>query len=136
MLDVSVEEGRGVAKVNYETSDLIISGLAQGLFPEFELAKEDVLDKIREFQGSVDIDFEEYPDFSEEYFLQGANESEIRAFFNEPLVRFFEKNKGYKLISRNNSLLIHKQLQLLDRAELEALLDVGEGFLRLVGQKA
>ena len=94
--DIHVEEGALMTKRNYNMSIILVTDIHKQI-PEFILEKTGALDMIKEIGGLHDIDFDQYPNFSDEYFLGGIKEDEedIRAFFNPELLRFFELNKGY-----------------------------------------
>ncbi len=74
----------------YKLSDMTHNYLvavfsATNSIPDFELRYESLPDKIKEKFGKKDIDFEEDPEFSEKYHLQGTDEAAVRDLFREDL---------------------------------------------------
>ena len=53
-----------------------------------------------------DIDFKENPEFSKFYFLKGANESEIRAYFKPEVLEFLVENPIYHIECNGEKILI------------------------------
>ena len=91
-----------------------------------ELLKVDILAKRQ---------FGEFPEFSKQYYLYGADERAIRSFFSEAIVRFFEIHEGIHVECHKHKLLIYKKRDLLDAAEIQNLEKFAEEFLLLVNQK-
>ena len=75
--------------------------------PQFSLRPENVFDKIGEFFGRQDIDFESYPEFSKVYLLQGQLEPAIRKAFNFEVLQFFSQNPGWWLEGGGEWLVIY-----------------------------
>ena len=69
--------------------------------PVFSMEKEGIFErmfeKVMAFTGYKDIDFEMYPGFSNKFLLMGTNESEIRSFFKDEMIQFFESHQNYHL---------------------------------------
>lgn len=61
--------------------------------PPFILRPENVFHKIGQSFGYKDIDFEPFPEFSKKYLLRGDDETAIRKFFNQEVIRWFEVEK-------------------------------------------
>lgn len=78
--------------------------------PKFSLKPKNIniFDKIREFFGQQDIDFETYPEFSRCYRLQGQLESAIREIFDFNVLRFFSQNHGWWLEGGGEWLVIYR----------------------------
>ena len=58
--------------------------------PNFSMRAEGFFDRIGSAMGFQDIDFDEYPKFSDMYVLKADSETAAREFFDEPIIRFFE----------------------------------------------
>ncbi|WP_438964347.1 SulP family inorganic anion transporter, partial [Winogradskyella sp.] len=99
--DVTFNEGQAFTAETFNTTLMILK--LNKKIPVFTMEKEAVLeklfDRVMAFTGYKDIDFEMYPDFSNKFLLMGNNESEIRSFFTDEIVRFFENNQIYHLES-------------------------------------
>ena len=76
--------------------------------PKFELRPEGIFDKVGDFLGFKDIDFDSHPDFSNRYFLKGENEEEVRKLFTPKVLEYFEKKQeNFVLEAFNDRLLIY-----------------------------
>jgi hypothetical protein len=106
--------------------------------PDFSMEKEGVLgkifDRIMAFTGYKDIDFEMYPDFSKKFLLMGNNESEIRSFFTEEIIRFFENQQIYHIESSGNALLIFDKIKLARTDETVAFIDYGKKLAAILNK--
>jgi hypothetical protein len=65
--------------------------------PQFVLRPEYFSDKLAEFFGFNDIDFNAYPEFSKKYFLKGKNRDEVMAFFSPEILMFFARHPGWSV---------------------------------------
>lgn len=99
-------------------------------FPEFTLEKESVIDRLMEGKGVSDIDFESHPDFSNAYLLQGSNEEEVRAFFNDNLLSYLEELEGYHVEAYAEGMIIYGQNKQLRPGEIDELMEFARGFLK------
>ena len=107
--------------------------------PVFTMEKEGVLgkifDRVMAFTGYKDIDFEMYPDFSNKFLLMGDNESEIRSFFTDDIIRFFENNHIYHLESNGEALIIFDKIKLARTDETTAFIKYGKELSTLLNTK-
>ena len=87
------------------------------------------------FTGYKDIDFEMYPDFSNKFLLMGNNESEIRSFFTDEIVRFFENNQIYHLESNGEAIIIFDKIKLARTDETIAFIDYAKELATLLDTK-
>ena len=87
------------------------------------------------FTGYKDIDFEMYPDFSNKFLLMGNNESEIRSFFTDEIIRFFEDHQVYHIESNGEALVIFDKIKLARTDETTALIDYGKELATLLDGK-
>ncbi|MBX2843251.1 MAG: SulP family inorganic anion transporter [Flammeovirgaceae bacterium] len=76
--------------------------------PRFTLEKEEMLDKVLEFAGFNDIDFDDHPEFSDKFLLKGENELGIRDFFTDEFISHLQTTPEYHLESNGESILIHR----------------------------
>jgi len=132
--DIHVEEGALMTSREYNMTILLVTDI-HTILPEFVLEKTGALDLLKELGGAKDIDFEEYPDFSNEYYLAGADEVKVRAFFSEQVIRFFERRKGFYVECKNNVLLIHREIDILPIDDIEKSIDFLNEFMELVDKK-
>jgi MFS superfamily sulfate permease-like transporter len=103
--------------------------------PTFTLNREGIFAKILHRMGYQDIDFADYPDFSQYYFLRGYNELEIRKFFSQELLEFLEANRDFNLESSDNKIMIYRDMDLMNRIEIEDCIEFAEQILRIIYQE-
>lgn len=89
----------------------VLAEIKDGTMPEFNLEPETLLTKAGEKLGASrkDIDFEEAPVFSDNYYLYGKDESAIRNFFNMNVIHSFERNKGFHVYASGKNILVFVQ---------------------------
>ena len=136
--DITFNEGKAFTAETFNTTIMILK-LNQKI-PIFSMEKEGVLgkifDKVMAFTGYKDIDFEMYPDFSNKFLLKGNNESEIRSFFKDEIIRFFENNHIYHLESNGESLIIFDKIKLARTDETIEFIKYGEELARVLNEKS
>ncbi|MEH6536831.1 MAG: SulP family inorganic anion transporter [Psychroserpens sp.] len=124
LFDIEFSEGEFIAKEVIRTSMLHINLNISA--PVFSLDRESLIDKVYALAGFSDINFEKHADFSKRFHLVGENQDNIKAFFSDDLVRFFESNPYYHLESNGSSLLIFSKQRIASTKEIKALLDFGK----------
>lgn len=129
--DLTVSKGEGRLKQNIEITRLYIPNLGMEI-PEFTLEQENYIESITGKPELVDIDFEEFPNFSYYYLLKGRDEKNVRKFFTKSIIKFFEINKGYKLESNNGGILIYKKLGFINTAEIAMMIMMVDEFIDLL----
>lgn len=77
--------------------------------PQFTTRPEGFLDRIGSAMGFQDIDFDEHPEFSHAFVLQGENESAIREFFDTRMLDLFARNKGVHVDAHGSMLTYRKK---------------------------
>lgn len=97
--------------------------------PDFILEKEDIFDMFKELTGYNDIDFNDYPTFSAHYLLKAKDEKGVRDLFDSNLIRLLENNMNYYIESKNNILLVHKGLELLDGNKYQEMLTFSDQLI-------
>ena len=124
LFDIEFSEGEFIAKEVIRASMLHIN--LNTNIPVFSLDRESLIDKVYALAGFSDINIIKHPDFSKRFHLAGENVEDIKAFFNDDLVHFFESNPYYHIESNGNSLLIFSRQRLASTKEIKALLDFGK----------
>ena len=94
-----------------------------------------IFDRVMAFTGYKDIDFEMYPNFSKKFLLMGENESEIRSFFTDEIIQFFENHQIYHLESNGESLVIFDKIKLARTDETIAFIEYGKELASLFNKK-
>ena len=135
--DVTFNEGNAFTAETFNTT-LMILNLNKKL-PTFTMEKEGMLgnifDRVMAFTGYKDIDFEMYPNFSKKFLLMGENESEIRSFFTDEIIHFFENHQIYHLESNGESLVIFDKIKLARTDETIAFIEYGKELASLFNKK-
>ncbi|MAT54980.1 MAG: hypothetical protein CMN32_10915 [Saprospirales bacterium] len=101
--------------------------------PQMLLKPENFFHKIGTWFGMQDIDFEEYPEFSDRYLLQGEDEQRIRKTIDENVSRFFLVQKKWSMESVGYFLALYKHQHLMEAHELDHFLKKGQelyGYLK------
>ncbi|MGI9533257.1 SulP family inorganic anion transporter [Lutimonas sp.] len=132
--DVTFNEGQAFTAETFNTTLMVLN--LNKKIPVFTMEKERVLEKLFDrviaFTGYKDIDFKMYPDFSNKFLLMGNNESEIRSFFTDDIIRFFENHQIYHLESNGEALIIFNKIKLARTDETIALIDYGKELATLI----
>lgn len=92
--------------------------------PPFILDKEFLYDKLFDVVDQNDIDFVDYPLFSKSFVLSApdGNEENLKAFFNEELIRFFEDHYIYHIECIGRKLVIFRNTRLASLEEIQELI--------------
>ena len=132
--DVTFSEGAAFTAETFNTTLMVLK--LNKKIPVFTMEKEGVLEKIFDrmmaFTGYKDIDFEMYPNFSEKFLIMGNKESEIRSFFTDEIIRFFENHQIYHLESNGEALVIFDKIKLARTDETVAFIDYGKELATLL----
>ena len=76
--------------------------------PKFYVRPEGILEKALQFAGSSDIDFPEFPTFSNAFYLYGDDEAAIRAVVKPEFARFFEQNSVLSAYAAGPRLIVFR----------------------------
>jgi len=75
----------------------------------FELFPENMVEKLKQFLGNEDIDFDEFPFFSNNYSLRAKNKETVILNFPRELIEFIGLQKGLSIEGRENCILIYHE---------------------------
>ncbi len=132
--DVTFSEGAAFTAEVFNATVMVLKLNKE--IPVFTMEKEGVFDKIFDrvmaFTGYRDIDFEMYSDFSNKFLIMGNNEEEIRSFFSDEIIRFFENHQIYHLESNGEAIVIFDKIKLARTDETIAFIEYGEELARLL----
>lgn len=132
--DVTFSDGAAFTAETFNTTLMVLK--LNKKIPVFTMEKVGVLEKIFDrmmaFSGYKDIDFEMYPDFSKKFLIMGNKEAEIRAFFTDEIIRFFENHQIYHLESNGEALIIFDKIKLARTDETIAFVDYGKELTMLL----
>jgi MFS superfamily sulfate permease-like transporter len=136
--DVTFNEGQAFTAETFNTTLMVLK--LNKKIPVFTMEKEGrferMFDKVMAYTGYKDIDFKMYPNFSNKFLLMGNDESEIRSFFTEEVVRFFETQQIYHLESNGEAIIIFDKVKLARTDETINLIEYGQELAGLLAGKA
>ncbi len=133
--DIRAREGSQLSLKYYNFTGLLLTDIPQKL-TAFYMEKESLIHRMLDSSGFRDINFEEHPEFSRNFFLQGTNEEEIRAFFTKELMDLFMQNPDFHVEADGDSLFIfHGEMVLLDDNEVKKLIELGEAVMQCLSVK-
>lgn len=113
--------GSGRNRTTHEKT-LIGIELREAHFPFMCLYPEGFFDKVFDGLTKYDIDFGQFPNFSQKYVLYGKNESHIRSFFNPQILSFYEQQVPFNTACGGKYLVIWGET-LLNPAQIMAQLN-------------
>lgn len=101
--------------------------------PLMSLYPEGFMDKVFDTFSKFDIDFENHPHFSQKYILYGKNVQEIRSFFTNEILHFYEQQAPFTTVCGGKYLVIYND-NLLEPHEIMARIsfisNLAEFFLK------
>ena len=134
--DITFNEGGAFTAETFNTTLMVLQ--LNKKIPIFTMEKEGVLEKIFDrvmtYTGYKDIDFEMYPDFSKKFLIMGNKESEIRSFFTDDVIRFFEDHQIYHIESNGEALFIFDKIKLARTDETISIIDYAKELASLLKQ--
>lgn len=93
-------------------------------WPTFTLQPEGMLVSLfSDLVGVQDIDFDEFPLFSQKYHLSGRYPDRIRQFFTPDLLQFFTDNTGLEVRGERNGVVLVRPGEPCEPGELEAFIE-------------
>lgn len=92
--------------------------------PRYNLKPEKIFHRIGIFFGMQDIDFEEFPTFSDQYLLQGPDEDFIRATFDKRILTFLTDNSGWHIEGNNYFLIIYKHGKIIQPKSIKSFIEM------------
>lgn len=119
--DQTYSTGSGKNRTTYRKTIIGIE-LPEAQLPIMSLYPEGFMDKVFDTLSKYDIDFENRPLFSQKYVLYGKNEAQIRSFFNDTILAFYEQQTPFTTVCGGKYLVIYEN-GLLDPHEIMARLN-------------
>lgn len=113
----------GKSSTTYYQTIFFIQSKNLGL-PEMLIYPENFFHKIGSLFGMQDIDFEEWPEFSNKFLVQG-DEWGIRRLMKEDLAKFFLVEKRWCLESLGYYLVFYQRKTLVNPESIKALFNKG-----------
>jgi len=103
--------------------------------PAFLLRPEGLSQKLAGAMGQQDIDFENQPDFSAAYVLQGDDEPRVRALFGREKLAFFAGHRGLCIEGYGRKLLYYRAKKLVSPEAIPSFIADGLAILDLLAGK-
>ena len=132
--DVTFNEGEAFSAETFNTTLMILKLNKE--IPVFTMEKEGLFeklfDRVMALTGYKDIDFKMYPDFSNKFLITGKEEAEIRLFFTDERIRFFENNQIYHIESNGDAIMVFDKIKLARTDETLSLIDYGKKLAALL----
>lgn len=132
--DVTLEEGAGQLRNEIHVT-LVQASETNFLIPDFALEPEGLWSKLFEGTAGADIDFSDFPKFSQKYYLRGLDEGSIRSFFSTSVIQFLENREEMHIESHRNRLIFYKKRDTLEPAEIQYVVKYAEDFLETLAQE-
>ena len=132
--DVTFNEGDAFSAETFNTTLMVLK--LNKPIPVFTMEKEGlfekIFDRVMALTGYKDIDFEMYPNFSKRFLITGKEETEIRSFFTDELIRFFENHQIYHIESNGEAIIIFDKIKLARTDETLALIEYTSALAKLL----
>lgn len=132
--DLVFDEGAMMSKEVYRTTVQLLH-LPREITP-FVLDSEGIFDKLFDrvlaISGQKDIDFKDYPVFSNKIRLTGEDEEGIRKLFSPEFIRFLESEEVYHIECNGEALIIFKSLRVAKTGEIKNMVRFSEELVRFL----
>ena len=126
MFDYAYPVSNGKTSITYNQTVYFRYSKALAL-PHFVMVPEKWYHRIGTYFGMQDIDFIEYPTFSQNYLLRGEDEDYIRYHFNNPeMIRFFDTQGFYSLEGMNYLMVLYVNNVILPEEQMMQLVRIGD----------
>jgi hypothetical protein len=100
--------------------------------PTFYLHPENIGTKIQSALGGMeDINFENHPDFSKSYALEGVEDVAIREVFHSSLLDYFAQRRGLSVEGQSGKLLYYRTGKRIPAKEVPSFIEEGLKMLKL-----
>ncbi len=94
--------------------------------PHFIMVPEKWYHRVGTYFGMQDIDFVQYPEFSQNYLLRGKDEEYIRHHFDHPdMIRFFDTQDFYSMEGVNYLMIMYVSNKVLPKEQALQLVNIG-----------
>ena len=97
--------------------------------PSFTLAPENFFHKIGQVFGYLDIDFDDFPEFSNRYLLRSDNEAAIRGLFDARIIDAYMNGLACNIEVRDGWLFVFKASRRMKPEQYQARIESAFSFL-------
>ncbi len=118
VFDYSFKVSSGNHSRTFRQTVFFVESKMLGL-PQLLMKPETFFHRVAAFLGFEDIDFEEYPKFSDKYHLTGEDEDYIRSSLNDEFLKFFSLENGWHLEGLNYYFILYKFNKIIPPTHIE-----------------
>jgi MFS superfamily sulfate permease-like transporter len=119
-----------------DTATLLLLHVPETLsVPSFLLETETNMDRLLDHLTGDDIDFEDFPAFSERFILRGSDTAAIRAFFTPKRIAILQEYDDYEIESVGDRLLIRHQSGRVQPHQLDGMVRFGRLVASMIDDK-
>lgn len=94
-------------------------------FPSFLLRPEGFFDRLGSMLGFKDINFEEHPEFSSAFVLNGQDEAAIRKLFTPDLMDYFMQHRDMTLEAQDGKMIFYRSQKRVAPAKVRQFMEDG-----------
>ncbi len=131
LFDYQFKVSTGKTTKVFNQSVFFVDSRKLGL-PQFTMKPENFLHFIGDLLGFKDIDFEEFPKFSNNYYLKGEDEAFIRSSLPHQFLYFFSEEKGWYLEAINYYLIFYRTNHLMGPRALKGFYTKGVNIFQML----
>lgn len=135
IFDLTYTVGSGKNSSTHRQTIVRFASTRLGL-PEFVVSPEGFFHKIGKLFGVKDINFDEDPQFSSAFLLQGPNEAAIRQIFAPAVREWFSQRKGITAAGRGTQMFFFRAGKRMNADKIPGLLEEGFQFFKIVAAPA
>lgn len=104
--------------------------------PEFLMKPENILHQIGEWLNfTQDIDFEDFPEFSQQYLLQGEDEDYIRHKMTPQVLKYFTVERDWTLEGVNYFMIFYQNRKQMQPNEIRTFYRKGMSVFSMLKEK-
>jgi hypothetical protein len=130
VFDYSYVTGSGKSRHTWSQT-VITFEFAEPNLPKFSLRPESVWDKIGEWFGYRDIDFDSHPRFSKSYVLRSEDDEGVRQYFAPHVLEYYEESPGVCTEASGGRLVYYRVSTKIAPTEVRTFMDEGFRVLAL-----
>lgn len=114
----------GKSSVRFDQTVFFVNSKQLSL-PQFVQKPETFFTNLMAILGFKDIDFANFPEYSEKYHLEGEYEAVIRFYFSDELLKLLTTQNAFNMEAMNYYFILYHQSKLIDKNELNAFRNLG-----------
>ncbi|MBK8449439.1 MAG: hypothetical protein IPO78_06155 [Saprospiraceae bacterium] len=114
----------GKSSVRFNQTVLFVNSKTLSL-PQFYQKPEDFFTKLISYLGFEDIDFSNFPEYSEKFHLKGEFEEVIRYYFSKEVLELLSRQNAFHMEAMNYYFIIYQSNKLCPIHEIKAFRNMG-----------